>query len=520
MNYIEKFYRKYIDLEQSTRTDKDNVLIGCPFHNDKRASLSINLANGLWKCHTKSCKTNKQGNGGGDMAKFATYCRDITIEEARNEVAIFRKDEVEDAGATQAKAKSGPLNITDSEIIQKMESLQNSEKPIAYLKEECLFTDETIHRFELGFDGNRIWIPIRENKQLVNIRKYAAKPKNGSKIMSIPGHGQARLWPFEHMDSDLVYLFEGEKDCMLAIQLGLNAVTVTGGAGTFKLEWAHLFKGKEVYVCYDIDQAGVEGAAKVANSVAGVADSVRIIQLPITEPPNGDFTDYIKQGHTIEEFLELCRHAEPVTHTTEINSSIPDEVYETNLKEASYNKTLIKKRVKLKICIMGKQDAIYNIPHEISVACSMDFGTCCNSCGLGLAGKQITFPLREHDPDLLSLIDCKQDAQTILIKKKLGIMAKCNRFKYLESPQSFIEKVYAIPTMDDEIDEDITRGMYVLGEQLRDNTDYEIEAVTLNHPKTQELIHIVYKAEPSTSSIDEFKITTELYERLKVFQCQ
>ena len=30
---------------------RDQVLLHCSFHNDKTASLSVNLKDGVWKCH-------------------------------------------------------------------------------------------------------------------------------------------------------------------------------------------------------------------------------------------------------------------------------------------------------------------------------------------------------------------------------------------------------------------------------------------------------------------------------------
>lgn len=53
-----------------------------------------------------------------------------------------------------------------------------------------------------------------------------------------------------------VALCEGIWDAMRAYADGLPVSTGTGGAGTFKLEWAGRFYGRQVVAVYDVDPAG------------------------------------------------------------------------------------------------------------------------------------------------------------------------------------------------------------------------------------------------------------------------
>jgi len=46
---------------------KGQVYTFCPFHDDRRQSLSINVAKGLWKCHA--------GDGQGSIATFKNRMR-------------------------------------------------------------------------------------------------------------------------------------------------------------------------------------------------------------------------------------------------------------------------------------------------------------------------------------------------------------------------------------------------------------------------------------------------------------
>ena len=68
---------------------------------------------------------------------------------------------------------------------------------------------------------------------------------------------------------DLIYLTEGEADCICALSHGLEAATVTGGAGTWKPEFTPHLQGRDV--------VGYNGAHKVAKELLQVAHRVRIL---------------------------------------------------------------------------------------------------------------------------------------------------------------------------------------------------------------------------------------------------
>ena len=92
-------------------------------------------------------------------------------------------------------------------------------------------------------------------------------------------------------------------DCMLANQLGYPAITITGGAGTWTEKFSAAVAGKTIRICYDIDGAGRKGAAKVCRAIYRIVKEVKDINLPITEPANADFTNYIvDNGYTKKDF--------------------------------------------------------------------------------------------------------------------------------------------------------------------------------------------------------------------------
>src|SRR5215204_820042 len=100
---------------------------------------------------------------------------------------------------------------------------------------------------------------------------------------------------------------EGCKDVLTAKERLGVAATTSGGTKTWKSEFAENYRGaKEVWVIPDNDDEGADYAAKVAQDLLGVAETVKIIELP-SLPEKGDLTDWLDDGHTVEEFFEIVK---------------------------------------------------------------------------------------------------------------------------------------------------------------------------------------------------------------------
>ncbi len=108
-----------------------------------------------------------------------------------------------------------------------------------------------------------------------------------------------------------VLLCEGEWDCLCAFDHGFtHAATHTGGAGTWLPSWTKMFSGKDITICFDRDETGMRGAAKVAKSLWPVAASVRLVDLPLPGTPDAkDVSDFFRLGGTADEFRVLLRGA-------------------------------------------------------------------------------------------------------------------------------------------------------------------------------------------------------------------
>jgi len=174
--------------------------------------------------------------------------------------------------------------------------------------------DELIHRHLLGWSGGRITIPIPNRNGEIAFFKLAKDPEDasgGPKMYATPG-SSIELYGWERVlaKPQKVIICEGEFDRLVLEAQGFHAVTCTGGAGSFRREWAEaLSEVPEVFVCYDRDEAGESGALKVARLIP----HARIVQLPGEVGEGGDVTDFfVRLGRSPEDFRRLFEAARVV----------------------------------------------------------------------------------------------------------------------------------------------------------------------------------------------------------------
>jgi hypothetical protein len=113
----------------------------------------------------------------------------------------------------------------------------------------------------------------------------------------------------------IVFVVEGEKDVDNLAKLGLVATCNAGGAGKWKAEHASFLRGRRVVALADNDESGRNHAQQVARSLQGIAESVRIVELPGLAD-KGDVSDWLAAGGTKYELARLAEEAPVWTPTT------------------------------------------------------------------------------------------------------------------------------------------------------------------------------------------------------------
>lgn len=175
-------------------------------------------------------------------------------------------------------------------------------------------SDEVIAAYDLGWDGRRIAIPITNRDGKIVSFKLAKDPEDqtDSPKMLAPLGSRLELYGWEEVFREPVFLVicEGEFDRLVLQSHGIPAVTSTGGAGTFRREWAKDFEAiRQVYLCFDRDEAGRQGALKVGRLIPHAC----IVDLPEEVGEGGDVTDFfVRLRHTPEDFEKLLADAKPV----------------------------------------------------------------------------------------------------------------------------------------------------------------------------------------------------------------
>jgi hypothetical protein len=371
---FEDFYSQFLIFPGGHR----NVNCRCPFHDDTAPSLSLDLQTGLFKCH--GC------DRGGDVFAFVMHQYNVDFPSACQIIADYANTEVIDIPEARSFNPRGqklpPINppALDPQIAADYHAALPKAKR-DYLTNKRGLSDIVINTFELGWDGDRITIPVFTHEgKLMNIRRYMPKSeKNKIKFLSYKeGYGQARLFPSDEIEGDEVWLLAGEWDTLLGRQLGFNSYCGTGGEEVFLDSWVPKFAGKKVYICYDIDTVGIQGAEMASAKLCKVAET-RVVPLPITSPPNGDFTDYfLKHGGTKDELRRIADQS-PVLVGSPSNSAAPPELAEL-IPEPSFISNYMEYAIKqtdappifhlavalsiLSTCL-GNRVAIYSFGHYI-----------------------------------------------------------------------------------------------------------------------------------------------------------
>jgi putative DNA primase/helicase len=120
-----------------------------------------------------------------------------------------------------------------------------------------------------------------------------------------------RLVPYQLpgiIKAEVVFIPEGEKDCINLKNQGVTASCNPMGAGKWRKEYNRYFVGKRIVILPDNDEPGRRHAESVARHLHGTATSVKIIELPGL-PEKGDVSDWLAAGGTAETLLQIASMA-------------------------------------------------------------------------------------------------------------------------------------------------------------------------------------------------------------------
>jgi len=110
----------------------------------------------------------------------------------------------------------------------------------------------------------------------------------------------------------VIWIVEGEKDADALHAAGQTATCNPGGVGKWLPAYSEHLRGKCVYIVPDTDEVGQKHARKVLNSLAGVVEWVRWIELPREHngKPVKDVSDLRETCESTEAFVDALGNLE------------------------------------------------------------------------------------------------------------------------------------------------------------------------------------------------------------------
>ncbi len=293
----------------------------CPFHKDKKPSLSVSPGEQLWQCF--SCKT------GGDVLSYLSEHEKRGFAAALRHLQELAGDKPEPTNGKKRPGNGAPQelpgNLSRAELLGRVaqlyhEALLRSEEAQAYLKKRGLADPELWKAFRLGYaDGSLQELFPRQGDTATALAELGVVSEAGRELMR-----GCLVVPLEHPDRGVMNLYgraiheasevphrylrgpkrgvlnwqalrsarrlvvaESVLDALSLWQAGVRDVTCLYGAGGLPPDLEEQLScsaAKELVWCLDADPAGRAATADLAGQLSRFSSLVA--ELPEGQDPN------------------------------------------------------------------------------------------------------------------------------------------------------------------------------------------------------------------------------------------
>ena len=383
---------------------------------------------------------------------------------------------------------------------------------------ELGISDEVIEELHLKTENREedIAFPVLMYGKIVDVRNYS--PYNrAAKIRSRAGSTTGMVIPFDLWINTNPHTWTiicaGEKDMAVARSNGFNAITLTGGEKALP-KILKPFKNRRVAICYDHDEAGIEGAKSVAAAILPYAAEVRICTgfHEVCKEHGEDITDFFTKYKKTKRDLQKYIIDSPVFTPEE--AAVVSKVTHpfVTLLEASQPK-YIGRVVQSNIQVVATYEKAMPVPttiHAVKLNISGD-----DKYNLMQQGETRDWELCDKTcQDVLKLVDNNFTEQQIRdnTREILGI-TKIERDVKIERPtketvyQCNVTDLFEVTTKNPQTIEFVA---YVIGKRLESGKKYCITYKLTPHPfKGQQLTMIILDATEAADSITDFHLTED-----------
>lgn len=250
-------------LNQVIPEGRENVMVHCPLHEDRRPSLSLNLTKGVWWCH--AC-----GKGGGVRRLAQMLGGDLDAADLAVRTLRLEPDKDEPNFAQHAQDCADYLEVGAWP------------KPLMDFCATKGISRDAVIEYGLGWDEKRgaIAFPYWDNGKVLSIQyRYP----DGSRSQETGG--RRGLYGVDGLrGSRFVILVEGESDTLRMYSeveaWGYDlAVGGVPGAASGNKRWElwslDLLWAEKIVIAFDADEAGDKGAEQAIKSLGEKAVRLR-----------------------------------------------------------------------------------------------------------------------------------------------------------------------------------------------------------------------------------------------------
>jgi hypothetical protein len=502
-----------------TSTGNDEVAVKCPTaaHDDNTASCSINLQKNVWYC--SGCHSK------GDIISFITHA----LNKFRGEEGemITRK-----AVWVMMDKKYGLSDIktVSREAVEEWHNqIWDAGVMLSELRRRGI-TDAMIRKARLGFDGKRITIPVFDRQgRCRNVRKYLPGAKR--KMLNTSGFSDLLLYQPDQLDYEVVWILGGEMKALAAShylnKMGVGAISVCGSEGAWSHKFNEELKGKQIFICYDIDNAGLAGARGVGEQIFYDVHSVHLVQLPLSpdEYPKGDFNDWINKlgrGPTEEELRALMDEADDYVPPRLDEDRDEGPIHEVTIAQAMSSE-MVGKRITCEGVVQARDETPYLVPKDIGVHCDRSQPGCarCPIRAMEADPKSgyTKLTVKNTTPGFVGLIGVpKQHLRKGLMDTLRIPTCKSAQFSIYNYWDVIDARVTPQLELRGDNADHVVAPAFISGDRTDLNTPYAFTGKVMPHPKNQQAVFLFSEVESAPDSLTAFDPTDEELAELEIFR--
>lgn len=473
-------------------TKSANPNVTCPFHDDQHPSLSVDTIGGGAKCWATSCTSGPWGN----IIHFHAAGNKITEAEA----AIDIYDEFIRPVIPQKEVATLQQNLARMPTIQKA------------MLTELGISLGAIQKFGLGYDpsSKRISIPIFNQFGLcINIRRYLPPSARSGKIPKMvsyeKGYGGLELFPWPlFIRYDLakpLFVFPSEKETIIAIDHGLQAICATCGEGAWNNDWNEYLLGYDIVIVPQNDEAGSKWCERMVATLQHLAKDFRVANIPEKK----DFADWVVEckGHGTKLLIKSAveRNAEPPkSQGLSVAPELPEDSGETvELVGVSNTLKHLNKLVHTRGIVAAKANHSFTVPWRFQIR-PKNAPTKIFSVKIGR--------------DLAHFAGLSDKSISEYVQELFHLEGQVTSMAFIT-----ITEVEVIPIASIERDVPyVMQRCFFVGEWIDSNIPYEIEVIPTTEVKSQKTIGVIVSVVPISHTFENRKFKTEEFAMLQLFQ--